>query len=443
MAKNKKIYICESCGNEFPKWQGQCPGCGDWNRIKEFKIDKAKHQGGESSKMPTKISSISASSKNRLTTNIREFDLVLGGGLVPGSITLLSGQPGIGKSTILIQVASQIKGKVLYLSGEESEDQIKARYDRLGLKESGDIELLASQDINNLERLIGKEVKLIIVDSIQTVYDSNADRSAGGVAQIKACGYQLQRIAKEKNVSVIVTGHITKQGRIAGPMTLEHLVDTVLYLEGDNRYDQRILKSVKNRFGSTGEVGIFKMTKKGLKEITNPSSIFLSDSISAGTVKSSIIEGQRPLVVEIQALAEKSVFGYPKRRAQGISANRLEMLAAVVSNKTKVNLSGRDVYVSIVGGLSVDEPSIDLAVCLSVISSAKNRPIDPDLVCFGEIGLSGETRPVAFTEARLKEIRKQGFNKVLISKAKGKVYKSKSVEIITVGTLKEAVENVF
>jgi DNA repair protein RadA/Sms len=443
MAKNKKIYICESCGNEFPKWQGQCPGCGDWNRIKEFKIDKAKHQGGESSKMPTKISSISASSKNRLTTNIREFDLVLGGGLVPGSITLLSGQPGIGKSTILIQVASQIKGKVLYLSGEESEDQIKARYDRLGLKEIGDIELLASQDINNLERLISKEVKLIIVDSIQTVYDSNTDRSAGGVAQIKACGYQLQRIAKEKEVSVIVTGHITKQGRIAGPMTLEHLVDTVLYLEGDNRYDQRILKSVKNRFGSTGEVGIFKMTKKGLKEITNPSSIFLSESISAGTVKSSIIEGQRPLVVEIQALAEKSVFGYPKRRAQGISANRLEMLAAVVSNKTKVNLSGKDVYVSIVGGLSVDEPSIDLAVCLSVISSAKNRPIDSDLVCFGEIGLSGETRPVAFTEPRLKEIRKQGFNKVLISEVKGKVYKSKSVEIITVGTLKEAVENVF
>lgn len=440
---SKKVYICDSCGNEFPKWQGQCPGCGDWNRIKEFKVSKlSSKKGKEKIRRPLKIDKVSVKDKERIRTKLKEFDLVLGGGLVAGSLVLLSGQPGIGKSTILLQVAGGVDGRVIYFSGEESEQQIKARYDRLGLKQKN-IELLSSQNINNLEKVASEDLKLIIIDSIQTVFDPNTDQSAGGVAQIKTAGYRLQKIAKEKNIPVIITGHITKQGRIAGPMALEHLVDCVLYLEGDDRYDQRILKSIKNRFGSTGEVGIFRMTKSGMREIDNPSSLFLSDSKSPGTMKGSIMEGQRPLLIEVQALAERSVFGYPKRRSQGIPASRLEVLAAVISNKTKVNLSDKDIYVSIVGGLSVDEPSIDLAVCLSIISSVGQKACRPDLACFGEVDLSGEIRPVAFSQTRLKEVKKQGFKKVLIAKDKGRTFKSNTLDIITVSTLKEAIEESF
>ncbi len=444
MSKKKTIYICDSCGNESPKWQGQCSACNQWNTIKEFKLDSsADKKSSSENKRPISIEKVKLDQSQRLKSKIGEFNRVLGGGLVPGSVLLLSGQPGIGKSTLLLQFAASLSGKTLYLSGEESESQIKTRYERLGL-ENSKIDLLSSQDIGDLERALSKDISLIIVDSIQTVYDSSLSQSSGGVAQIKACGYRIARIAKKSNIPIIITGHITKQGRIAGPKSLEHLVDGVFYLEGDSNYNQRVLKAIKNRFGSTGEVGIFKMTRNGLEEVSNPSSIFLSDKLAGetGRTTASIMEGQRSLLIEVQALAERTVFGYPKRRSQGISANRLEVLSAVITNKTSCNLSDRDVYVNIVGGISVDEPSIDLPVCLSIISSVSNKPVNNKMICFGEVGLSGEVRQVSNIENRLREAKKQGYSKALISKTSQK-FSSKTMEIVSVGTLKEAVKQAF
>jgi DNA repair protein RadA/Sms len=445
MAKEKKVYICESCGNEFPKWQGQCPACKEWNTIKEFKTSIKSKSGISKLARPIKISKVNLSKSDRVKTNIEEFDRVLGGGLVVGSFILLSGQPGIGKSTLLIQVASSVKGNVLYFTGEESEQQIKSRYNRLDLK-SGNINILADQKLGSLEKAIEKDIKLIIIDSIQTIYDESIDQSSGGVSQIKSCGYKIGEIAKRNAIPIIVTGHITKQGRIAGPKTLEHLVDGVFYLEGDSNYDQRILKSIKNRYGSTGEVGIFKMSQKGLEQVANPSSLFLSQASFGdifGGVTASIMEGQRPLLIEVQALAERTVFGYPKRRAQGISSNRLELLSAVISNKTNLNLSDKDIYVNIVGGMSVDEPSIDLPICLAIVSALRKKPINKKIVCFGEVGLSGEIRPVSDIPSRLKEAKRLGYKKAIIAKSKDKNYRSKSLDITPAGTLKEAIELAF
>jgi DNA repair protein RadA/Sms len=300
--------------------------------------------------------------------------------------------------------------------------------------------------LGSLEKAIEKDIKLIIIDSIQTIYDESIDQSSGGVSQIKSCGYKIGEIAKRNAIPIIVTGHITKQGRIAGPKTLEHLVDGVFYLEGDSNYDQRILKSIKNRYGSTGEVGIFKMSQKGLEQVANPSSLFLSQASFGdifGGVTASIMEGQRPLLIEVQALAERTVFGYPKRRAQGISSNRLELLSAVISNKTNLNLSDKDIYVNIVGGMSVDEPSIDLPICLAIVSALRKKPINKKIVCFGEVGLSGEIRPVSDIPSRLKEAKRLGYKKAIIAKSKDKNYRSKSLDITPAGTLKEAIELAF
>lgn len=440
MTRNK-LYLCDNCGYELLKWQGQCPSCQSWNTISQINLSREKSLKKRRKLIqPISLRRIKISDKDRLRTGVSEFDRVLGGGLVSGSLILLAGQPGIGKSTLLLQACSKINSRVLFFSGEESNNQIKLRAKRLGI-DSTKIDLLADQRIDSLIAAAQGSYQLVIVDSIQTVYDSKLATGQGSLSQIKACGYQLQKIAKERQIPIIVTGHITKEGQIAGPKVLEHLVDTVLYLEGDQNHDQRIVRAIKNRFGSTNETGIFRMSAKGMEPVDNPSELFLSEKISAsGSTVGSIIEGQRPLLIEIQALAEKTIFGYPKRRAQGITINRLEVLSAVISNRTKLNLSDKDIYVNIVGGLDVKEPAVDLPICLSIASSIINKPVKPELACFGEVGLAGEVRSVPYFQNRLKEISRLGFKTAIAPKIRGKRFRSQRLKIYQVSTLKEAIK---
>ena len=441
MARDKIIYICDSCGNETLRWQGQCPACGEWNSLKEVKSIKGTGSRAENRKIirPEPLDRIKFSQGNRLKTKISEFDRVLGGGFIKGSVVLLAGEPGIGKSTLLLQVAAKISGKVLYLSGEESEEQIKIRSKRI-INKGENIDILPSQNLADLFAVPVNSYSLIIIDSIQTIVDTTIDGQPGGIAQVKGSAHQLKNLAKEKGVPIVLAGQITKEGRVAGPKTLEHLVDTVCYLEGDKYHDQRIIRTIKNRFGSTGEAGIFKMTRAGLEEVTNPSALFLEQrAANAGSAVTVIVEGQRPLLIEVQALTERTVFGYPKRRTQGVTLNRLEMLAAVLSKRAGVNLADKDIYVNIIGGLSTQEPAIDLAIGLAITSSVADQPIADDLVLLGEIGLSGEIRMVNDIERRLREAKKLGFKKALIPPLRERKFVSKQIEIKEVSTLKEAI----
>ncbi len=443
------IFICDKCGSIYPKWMGRCSSCGSWNSLVESLVSTGKQKfqtrSQKISSKPQNLSEISVNKFNRIQTGILEFDRVLGKGIVPGSVVLLAGEPGIGKSTLILQVASRIKKSqpILYISGEESIDQIKLRAERL--KISSNLLILSETDVDlAIETILSQKPSLVIVDSIQTMISEDLISSPGGVAQVTTCASKLANIVKENNIPIFLIGHVTKEGSIAGPKVLEHLVDTVLYLEGEKYHDLRLLRGIKNRFGATNEVGIFEMTENGLTEVNNPSKALLEQKCNLpGSIVVATIEGTRPFLVEIQALTSTTTFGYPKRTSSGISLNRLQLLIAVLTKRVKLALGNQDVYCNIVGGFKVAEPAIDLGVCLAITSAFSGKKIEEDIVVFGEVGLSGELRPVSKTEQRITEAQKLGFSKILIPETE--IKKSgqddlKNVKLLKAKTILDAIK---
>ena len=424
MAKKSTIFICQNCGAAYPKWQGKCDSCGEWNSIVEetaqeegFSKLRTKREGHIIDFVPVKGT---AQTYSRLQTGIKEIDRVTGGGLVPGSVILVGGDPGIGKSTLLLQVCAGLaaqKDTCYYISGEEAIDQVRIRANRLGLAESP-VNLASATDIRNIITTLEKtEAKVVIIDSIQTMYLDEVESTPGSVGQVRACAYELIKLAKKKGFVLFLVGHVTKQGEIAGPRVLEHMVDTVLYFEGERGHHFRILRAVKNRYGATDEIGVFEMQDKGLVEVENPSALFLAErqgNISGSCVFAGI-EGSRPLLVEIQAVV-------------GWDSNRLSMVLAVLEARCSMNFSAHDVYLNIAGGLKISEPAADLAVAMAVISSLTKKPLPADMVAFGEIGLSGEIRAVSQSNLRLKEAQKLGFSGAIIPPAYGKDKKEKGLK---------------
>lgn len=420
------IFVCNNCGEEYIKWQGKCDICSSWGTLKEFSVNKKNNRSkNDRSKVEAiTLEDVKITDFKRVNTKISEFDRVLGGyqkdissgGIVPGSVILLGGDPGIGKSTLLLQVASNLDN-VLYISGEESVEQIKMRFDRLALK-SKSLKLLAETDLNNIQLSIAKEKPdLVIIDSIQTTYSSDFPSTPGSIVQVRECAMRLQNLAKSSRTSVILVGHVTKDGSVAGPKILEHLVDVVLYLEGDNFQNTRILRGVKNRYGATDEIGIFEMNENGLNGIDNPSKLFLEGRLKSvpGSVVTATVEGTRALLVEVQALTTQSNFGFPQRRSTGFDLNRLQLIIAVLQKRTGMDLSNQDVFVNIAGGFKIKETAIDLAVAMAIASSIKNLPINPKTCVFGELGLSGEIRSVAFAKKRIAESDRMGYSNQISS----------------------------
>lgn len=418
--KGGSEFVCQNCGSVYPKWQGKCDACGEWNTIVEEKV------GGEgfSNLTPKKKGRIlefvplsgAKTALSRIPTGIKELDRVSGGGLVPGSAILVGGDPGIGKSTLLLQVCASIanapsKPECYYISGEEAIDQVRIRAKRLGLEQSP-VNLASTTDVKDIiETLDKSDAAVVIIDSIQTMYLEEVESTPGSVAQVRACAYELIKLAKKKGFVLFLVGHVTKQGAIAGPRVLEHMVDTVLYFEGERGHHFRILRAVKNRYGATDEIGVFEMQDKGLVEVENPSALFLAErqgNISGSCVFAGI-EGSRPVLVEIQALVSPTSYASPKRAVVGWDSNRLAMVLAVLEARCGMNLSSQDIYLNIAGGLKISEPAADLAVAMAVISSMTNKPLPSDTVIFGEIGLSGEIRAVSQPNSRLKEAHKLGF----------------------------------
>jgi len=438
-SKDKLIFICSKCDAQFPRWLGQCSECGSWGTVvqvseglSETKKKRLSSLAGET----VSFSDIKAQNFFRISTRIQELDRVLGGGIVPGSLVLLGGEPGIGKSTLVLQiVCSQAfgDGGILYVSGEESCEQIKMRIDRLGLND----EHLSFLGETNIEVICGtiekNKPKIAIIDSIQTMFFSGLPSEAGSVNQVRACTSKILEVAKRNNIPIFITGHVTKEGMVAGPKTLEHLVDTVLYLEGDPYHQFRLLRAIKNRFGATNEVGVFEMQDSGLKEVLNPSQIFLNNNNEslAGNVIAIILEGTRPFLVEVQALVNKTCFGYPQRRSNGFDLNRLQLLAAVLNRRANLNLGAMDIHLNIVGGIKVEEPAIDLAVCAAIVSAYQNKPFSRDMAFVGEVGLGGEIRSVNSLEQRINEATKIGIKKVFLpaSKIDKKKFKIELVEL--------------
>ena len=429
MAKSVTHFICQNCGAEFPKWAGKCEQCGEWNTLVETVVSarSTKHEARNSKQAQIiKFQDIQNKEVERETTGIGELDRVLGGGLVPGSVVLLAGEPGIGKSTLLTQLAMKLGGKtvgsvltVLYVCGEESPEQIKLRIMRLkrtDLSERSVLSLsfLPTTDVDEVISQAGNP-SLMIVDSIQTMATEDLTGMAGSVGQIRECAYRLLNLAKETGVPVFLVGHVTKEGAIAGPKVLEHLVDTVLYLEGDKHHEFRILRSQKNRFGPVDEVGVFTMSGSGLIEVNNPSDVFLEERQKnvAGSCVAIVMEGTRPVLVEIQALVVPSQLAMPCRVASGIDQRRLQLLVAVLSKRLRLPLATDDVYVNVAGGLNLKEPAADLAVCLAIVSSFKNKPIGAKTAAFGEVGLLGEIRKVSWSEKRIKEAKKLGYSQII------------------------------
>ena len=424
MAKSKTVFFCGECGYESAKWLGQCPVCKAWNAFSEAPAIK---KGGSSLKpgvaasLPIKIKDVSLESDERVTTGISELDRVLGGGIVKGSLVLVGGDPGIGKSTLLLQMCAKLSDKnvsVLYVSGEESERQIAIRSERLG-RQSSDMLLYCETDIEKIETAIenGKP-EVVIVDSIQTMYSTKADSAAGSISQVREVTSTLLRISKGLGVSIFIVGHVTKEGTVAGPRTLEHMVDTVLYFEGEDVASYRILRAVKNRFGSTNEVGVFDMGQTGLREVANPSEYMLKGmpENAPGSVVACTMEGSRPILVEVQALVCQTNFNFPKRTTAGADYNRVNILIAVLEKRLGLNLGNCDAYVNVAGGLKINEPALDLAIVAALISSYRNRESKGKIIAFGEVGLTGEVRGVNLARLRLEEIAKFGENLVIIPK---------------------------
>ena len=449
MAKAKTVFVCGSCGYESAKWLGKCPACNEWNTFYEEKISNTVSSNNPSGKQknitPRKLKEVQGISETRTSTGIGELDRVLGGGLVKGSLVLVGGEPGIGKSTLILQLCDKIQGegKVLYVSGEESAEQVKIRADRLGIN-NDDIMFLGETDIDSIqEAILSINPKLVIIDSIQTMYSEEITSAAGTVSQVREITARIMRICKDNSITTIIIGHVTKDGNIAGPRVLEHMVDTVLYLEGERYFSYRILRSVKNRFGSTNELGMFEMKNEGMVEITNPSSILISERENnpAGAIVVASMEGTRPLLIELQSLTSASVFGIPKRTANGFDYNRLAVLIAVLEKKAGLALGGQDVYLNVVSGIRIVEPAVDLGVVLACSSSFKNVSIPKDVVAIGEVGLTGEVRAVNMIEKRLKEAEKLGFKKCIIPESNKKLLKdSYKLDIIGVRNINEAIK---
>lgn len=423
MSKTKSVFQCQSCEQSFPAWSGQCPSCGQWNSLVETIVSTSPSKGnfngrGTGTVSPTSLHSLELTSSSRLLTGISELDRVLGGGLVGGQVVLLAGEPGVGKSTLLLKVAenfSQATGKdCLYISGEESPLQVKNRAQRLGL--SGErVQILSETQLDLFLQLITSKYCLIIVDSAQTVTTADLTGAAGSVGQVRECAFRLSQQAKREGVPLLIVGQITKEGTIAGPKTLEHLVDTVLTLEGDKFHTFRLLKASKNRFGDDREVGVFEMLENGLEPVANPSDRFLSERQAgvSGSVVAVLMEGTRPMLIEIQALTAKTSFGYPRRASSGFPPNRLLLLLAVLEKHTGLSFQDHDVYINVAAGVKVSEPACDLAVCLALSSSLTGQALDPKIAIFGEVGLAGEIRRVSQMDRRQDEAKRMGYNQIV------------------------------
>ncbi len=449
--KQKTIYCCSECGNETANWAGKCPSCGAWNTLKEVKLEsgnrKSTYTKARSQAKPKKISELDMSAEIRFSTGISEFDRVLGGGAVVGSLVLVGGAPGIGKSTLLLQMCGNIddRRKILYVTGEESERQLKLRAVRLGV-DSAEVYVLAETDINCIISCIDElEPEIVIIDSIQTISDTDVDSAPGSISQVRECTMRIMRITKEKSLTVFVVGHINKEGSIAGPKVLEHMVDCVLYFEGERSTSFRILRAVKNRFGSTNEIGVFEMEEDGLSCVENPSEALLSGrpENTPGTCVACVVEGTRPILAEVQALVSPSGYN-ASRRSNGIDYNRVAMLLAVLEKRGGLQVSGCDTYINVIGGLSLDEPAADLATVLAVASSFLDRPLGADLAAIGEIGLSGEIRSVSVINQRLSEIARLGFKRCVIpAHVRDEVKRIEGLRLIPVKNVGEAVAAVL
>lgn len=448
--KQKSIFVCQECGYSLPKWVGRCPECGKWNTFVEeltapSRSSAARHRmASDQQSHPQLIADIEASEQERLKSGIEEFDRVLGGGAVPGSVALIGGDPGIGKSTILLQAMgklSQKYGKALYVSGEESLAQTKLRADRLGIK-SPQLYMLCETDVDAIERHIANlSPAVVVIDSIQTTYKPDIQSLPGNVAQVRESTAALTYIAKSQAIPIFIVGHMTKDGTIAGPKVMEHMVDTVLYLEGETYHVYRILRAVKNRFGSTNEIGVFEMRDKGLVEVTNPSEMLLSERQEdvSGSVVISIMEGTRPILLELQALVAPANFGMPQRTANGIDRNRLALLLAVLDKRAGFHIQNSDVFVNVVGGMQAVEPGVDLGTIVAIASNYKDVPIDAKTVVIGEVGLGGEVRAVYQAEKRIAEAEKLGFTKAIVSQYNLRGLKTKAnIKVLGIHTVNDA-----
>lgn len=452
MSKVKTAFYCQKCGTSYSKWQGQCYACKEWNTIVEEVIQKeektawrtASTEKTKSSK-PLLIKEIDTAEEIRLNTNDQELNRVLGGGLVPGSLTLLGGEPGIGKSTLLLQISLKLPYKTLYVSGEESQKQIKMRAERI-LPSNDNCYILTETKTQNIFKQIQEiEPEIVIIDSIQTLQTDYIESSAGSISQIRECTAELIKFAKETNTPVILIGHITKDGTIAGPKILEHMVDTVLQFEGDRNHVYRILRSLKNRFGSTAELGIYEMLGNGLREVDNPSEILIShkEEQLSGTAIACTLEGMRPLMIEIQALVSSAVYGTPQRSTTGYNAKRLNMILAVLEKRAGFRLGTKDVFLNVTGGISVDDTAIDLAVVAAILSSNEDIAIEEGFCFAGEVGLSGEIRPVNRIDQRIQEAEKLGFTTILVSKHNKISLKSSKIKIVLVSKIEDVVSELF
>ena len=449
MAKGKKtVFFCQNCGYESVKWMGQCPGCQQWNTFVEESVTEASSgkKQQRSRKQPVSLAEIQTEKEERTATGIGELDRVLGGGIVGGSLLLVGGDPGIGKSTLLLQVCRLLSlagKKVLYISGEESLRQIKLRAQRLG-SFNDNLLLLCETNLTDIREAAQKQKpEIMVIDSIQTMYNEDVSSAPGSVSQVRESTGMLLQIAKGMGISVFIVGHVTKDGSVAGPRVLEHMVDTVLYFEGDRHVSYRILRSVKNRFGSTNEIGVFEMRGDGLAEVRNPSEFMLSGKPqgASGSIVACSMEGTRPILIEVQALVCRSSFGIPRRTAAGTDFNRVNLLMAVLEKRGRMNLSECDAYVNIAGGIKMTEPAIDLAILLAIASSYRDIVIPDRVVAFGEVGLSGEVRAVSMAQQRVREAKKLGFETVILPRVcENTVGKAEGVELVFVSTIAEAVE---
>lgn len=450
MAKAKTtVFFCQSCGYESSKWMGQCPGCKEWNTFVEEAVDKksvGKTRAAVSETKPVPLSAIEASTDERISTQMSELDRVMGGGIVSGSLVLVGGDPGIGKSTLLLQVCRNLAAQkidVLYISGEESLQQIKIRAQRVGSFEDS-LHLLCETNLDTIRSVIDREKpQIVVIDSIQTMYSEDVGSAPGSVSQVREATSVLMQIAKGMNITIFIVGHVTKEGVVAGPRVLEHMVDTVLYFEGDRYAAYRILRGVKNRFGSTNEIGVFEMCQEGLREVKNPSEYMLSGKLegASGSVVACSMEGTRPILLEVQALVCHTNFGMPRRTAAGTDYNRVNLLMAVLEKRLGLKLSDCDAYVNIAGGIRMNEPAIDLGIVLAIVSSYKERPIDEKTICFGEVGLSGEVRAVSMAEQRVLEAKKLGFTTCILPQVSRESMRPvEGIRLVGVRTVKDAMD---
>jgi len=452
MSKLKTTFFCQNCGSQYSKWQGQCNSCKEWNTIVEEIIQKEEKSSWKPStpeskrvSKPLKIKEIDSTQEVRMDTTDGELNRVLGGGIVPGSLILLGGEPGIGKSTLLLQISLKLPYKTLYVSGEESQKQIKMRAERINPNSDNCYILTETKTQNIFRHIVETEPDIVIIDSIQTLHTDYIDSTAGSISQIRETTAELIKFAKETNIPVILIGHITKDGNIAGPKILEHMVDTVLQFEGDRNHVYRILRSLKNRFGSTAELGIYEMQGSGLREVSNPSEILLShrEEELSGTAIASTLEGMRPLMIEIQALVSTAVYGTPQRSTTGYNAKRLNMLLAVLEKRAGFRLGTKDVFLNVTGGISVDDPAIDLAVVAAILSSNEDIAVGKDVCFAGEVGLSGEIRPINRVEQRIQEAEKLGFSTIFVSKYNKIATKFPGIKVVLVSKIEEVVEQLF